>query len=139
MSDRGSISVESTICIFSFLFVVVLMFANIYSYTFIGDGFEKSALYILENNYCYVSDKKINELLDNRYIVKNKKHYKSFNIKEKIPDYIYYKDTSNQTIYVTITGKKYHKLSCKYARLSSKLIDVEDAKNKFNPCSVCIN
>ena len=43
-----------------------------------------------------------------------------------------------QTVYITKTGKKYHKGSCRYLRSSKISISLEDAKAKgYTPCSVC--
>lgn len=42
------------------------------------------------------------------------------------------------TVYVTDTGKKYHRASCSYLRKSSNPMDLEDAKARgLTPCSRC--
>lgn len=40
-------------------------------------------------------------------------------------------------VYVTKTGKKYHKAGCRYLRKSSIPIKLKDAKSRYSPCSVC--
>ena len=43
-----------------------------------------------------------------------------------------------QTVYVTKTGSKYHKSSCRYLKSSKISINLADAKAKdFTACSVC--
>ena len=46
-------------------------------------------------------------------------------------------DTKTQTVYITKTGKKYHRDGCRY--LKSRIpISLKDAKaNGYMPCSVC--
>ena len=46
-------------------------------------------------------------------------------------------DVSAQTVYVTKTGKKYHKSSCRYLSKSKRAIDYSDAKQFYSACSVC--
>ena len=40
-------------------------------------------------------------------------------------------------VYVTKTGKKYHRGSCSYLRRSKILISLEEAKLRYSPCSLC--
>jgi hypothetical protein len=43
-----------------------------------------------------------------------------------------------QTVYVTKTGKKYHRDGCRYLRSSRIPVVLKDAKaNGYTPCSVC--
>ena len=43
-----------------------------------------------------------------------------------------------QTIFVTRTGKKYHRDGCQYLRQSKKKIEISAALNKgYTPCKVC--
>ena len=43
-----------------------------------------------------------------------------------------------QTVYITKTGKKYHRVDCKYLSKSSYSINLSDAKAKgYEPCKVC--
>ncbi|WP_200979832.1 hypothetical protein [Echinicola sp. 20G] len=43
-----------------------------------------------------------------------------------------------QTVYVTKTGSKYHKSSCKYLKYSSISLQLTEAKKKdYTACSVC--
>ena len=47
-------------------------------------------------------------------------------------------EISAQTIYVTKTGEKYHKSSCRYLKNSKNEITLEVAKSRgFTACSVC--
>ncbi len=138
MNNRGSLSVEATIGIFAFLFVTVILFSNIYAYIAFGISFEKSALYYLENNYDYISDEDINVFLNSKYVKKDGSNFKSFNIKEEFNFDSSFEDSSDNMVYVTVTGSKYHRLSCKHARLSSKLITIDEAKEKYSPCSKCV-
>lgn len=41
------------------------------------------------------------------------------------------------TVYITRTGKKYHRSSCSYLRHSKISISLTDAKRGYSPCSVC--
>ena len=46
-------------------------------------------------------------------------------------------DTS-ATVYITDTGKKYHRSGCRYLKDSKHAISLEKAKqNGYSPCSVC--
>ena len=45
-------------------------------------------------------------------------------------------DTAS-TVYITRTGKKYHRGSCSYLRSSKIPISLTDAKRQYSPCSVC--
>jgi endonuclease YncB( thermonuclease family) len=40
-------------------------------------------------------------------------------------------------VYVTRTGSKYHRLSCQYLRRSRIQVSLQDAKQSYDPCSVC--
>jgi len=43
-----------------------------------------------------------------------------------------------QTVYVTKTGKKYHRASCRYLSKGKTAVSLSDAKAKgLTPCSVC--
>jgi hypothetical protein len=43
-----------------------------------------------------------------------------------------------QTVYITKTGKKYHRDGCRYLRSSRIPITLKDAKaNGYSPCTVC--
>jgi hypothetical protein len=43
-----------------------------------------------------------------------------------------------QTVYVTKTGKKYHKSDCRYLKQSKEAISLSDAKAKnYTACKVC--
>ena len=42
-----------------------------------------------------------------------------------------------QTVYITRTGAKYHRGSCRYLRYSKIPITLENAKRSYGPCSVC--
>ena len=42
-----------------------------------------------------------------------------------------------QTFYITRTGAKYHRGSCRYLRYSKIPISLENAKRSYAPCSVC--
>jgi hypothetical protein len=47
-------------------------------------------------------------------------------------------DTKAQTVYVTRTGKKYHRDGCQYLKSSRIPMSLKDAKSKgYSPCSVC--
>ena len=45
-------------------------------------------------------------------------------------------DAKGVTVYVTRTGKKYHRAGCRYLH-SSIPKSLEDAKGRYSPCSVC--
>lgn len=42
-----------------------------------------------------------------------------------------------QTVYITRTGAKYHRGSCRYLKYSKIPISLEKAKQSYGPCSVC--
>jgi len=42
-----------------------------------------------------------------------------------------------QAVYVTRTGSKYHRSSCRYLRSSKILTSLSEAKSRYSPCSVC--
>ena len=42
-----------------------------------------------------------------------------------------------QTVYITRTGSKYHRSSCRYLKYSKISISLEKAKQNYGPCSVC--
>ncbi len=45
---------------------------------------------------------------------------------------------SSEIVYVTSTGKKYHRASCRYVRSrETSTISLSEAKQKYDPCSVC--
>ncbi len=138
MNNKGSISVEASIGMFAFLFVTVLIMANIYAYIVMGISFEKATVYYLENNYSYVSDKDINNYLHSKYIKKEGDKFIAFKIEEEFVFDSDFLDSSDHMVYVTITGEKYHKLTCQHARLSSKMMNLNDAKTQYEPCSKCI-
>jgi micrococcal nuclease len=47
-------------------------------------------------------------------------------------------DTEKDTVYVTKTGKKYHRSGCRFLSKSSTAIKLEDAKAKgYTPCNFC--
>ena len=50
-----------------------------------------------------------------------------------------YKDkpTSDEIVYVTRTGTKYHREGCRYLSKSMISISLEDAVKSYSPCSVC--
>jgi hypothetical protein len=46
-------------------------------------------------------------------------------------------DPATQTVYVTKTGKKYHRAGCQYLAHSSIAMSLKDAAARYTPCSVC--
>jgi len=47
-------------------------------------------------------------------------------------------DAKALTVYITRTGKKYHRDGCRYLRSSRIPVSLKDAKaNGYTPCSVC--
>lgn len=47
-------------------------------------------------------------------------------------------DTKTQTVYVTRTGKRYHRDGCRYLASSRIAMSLKDAKAKgYTPCKVC--
>ena len=45
--------------------------------------------------------------------------------------------TSQTTVYVTRTGKCYHRANCRYLSKSKIPMSLEEAKKRYRPCSVC--
>lgn len=46
-------------------------------------------------------------------------------------------EPEEETVYVTRTGSKYHRSSCQYLRRSRILVSLKEAKQSYDPCSVC--
>jgi hypothetical protein len=47
-------------------------------------------------------------------------------------------DPQSETVYITKTGKKYHRAGCRYLRQSRIPVKLKDAKsNGYGPCSAC--
>jgi endonuclease YncB( thermonuclease family) len=46
-------------------------------------------------------------------------------------------ETNEETVYVTRTGSKYHRAGCQYLRHSQIPISLNDARRRYEPCSVC--
>jgi endonuclease YncB( thermonuclease family) len=46
-------------------------------------------------------------------------------------------EPEEETVYVTRTGAKYHRSSCQYLRRSRIPVSFKEAKQSYDPCSVC--
>src|SRR6266852_1421102 len=46
-------------------------------------------------------------------------------------------DPQNVTVYVTRTGKKYHRDGCRYLSMSKIPMSLKEAAARYEPCSVC--
>lgn len=46
-------------------------------------------------------------------------------------------EASGPTVYVTRTGKKYHRSTCRYVYDATKGLPLEDAVREYQPCKVC--
>lgn len=47
-------------------------------------------------------------------------------------------DTKAVTVYITRTGKKYHRDGCRYLKNSRIPVSLKDAKTQgYTPCSIC--
>ena len=46
-------------------------------------------------------------------------------------------DTQGVVVYVTRSGKKYHRASCSYLRKSQIPISLSEARGQYGPCSRC--
>jgi len=48
------------------------------------------------------------------------------------------RDPQNQTVYITRTGKRYHRDGCRYLASSKIPISLKDAKARgYTPCKAC--
>ena len=47
------------------------------------------------------------------------------------------KDPVKDTVYITKTGKKYHRGNCRYLRKSKIAISRKKAMKRYKPCKVC--
>jgi hypothetical protein len=47
------------------------------------------------------------------------------------------RQTKEQTVYITKTGKKYHRDGCQYLRSSRIPIALKDAKANYTACRIC--
>jgi competence protein ComEC len=45
--------------------------------------------------------------------------------------------TTDSTVYITKSGKKYHRLGCKFLNKSSIPVKLSDAKKYYQPCKHC--
>lgn len=52
-------------------------------------------------------------------------------------DYTSSYNNNEVIVYVTKTGKCYHKSGCRYLSNSSKSMELKDAARKYRACSVC--
>jgi micrococcal nuclease len=43
----------------------------------------------------------------------------------------------HETVYVTTSGKKYHKDGCRYLKKSKKALSIQEAKERYTACKVC--
>jgi hypothetical protein len=57
-------------------------------------------------------------------------------LKKQQPDTTH-AQTHSDTVYVTKSGKKYHREGCRSLRSSAIAITLEDAKKSYEPCAVC--
>jgi micrococcal nuclease len=48
-----------------------------------------------------------------------------------------YPGHDHETVYVTTSGKKFHKDGCRYLKKSKKALSIEDAKARYTACKVC--
>jgi hypothetical protein len=46
-------------------------------------------------------------------------------------------DPQTVTVYITRTGEKYHRGSCRYLRQSKIAVTLAEARKGYAPCSVC--
>ena len=46
-------------------------------------------------------------------------------------------DKKNETVYVTSTGKKYHREGCQFLKKSKIPMSLKKAKGSYEPCSKC--
>jgi endonuclease YncB( thermonuclease family) len=46
-------------------------------------------------------------------------------------------EPEGETVYVTRTGSKYHRSSCQYLRRSRVPVSLKEAKQSYDPCSIC--
>lgn len=46
-------------------------------------------------------------------------------------------EPESETVYVTRTGSKYHRSNCQYLRRSRIQVSLKEAKQSYDPCSVC--
>jgi len=46
-------------------------------------------------------------------------------------------EDDEETVYITRTGRKYHRAGCRYLSRSMIPISLEDAQAEYEPCSVC--
>lgn len=45
--------------------------------------------------------------------------------------------TTDQTVYITVTGTKYHQSGCRHLKKSKHAIPLSRAKSAYEPCKVC--
>lgn len=48
------------------------------------------------------------------------------------------KATDDITVYITRTGKKYHRAGCRYLRRNMIPMKLSEARKRYSPCSVCM-
>ena len=79
--------------------------------------------------YDDISDIKLITLLVNRYTTSGQP------TKQKVTSQP--KSEQDVTVYITRTGKKYHRAGCRYLSKSKIPISLREAKSRYGPCSVC--
>lgn len=95
----------------------------------------------LDSNPDYEQTKEINVLLDKIVDEKNKLEKTTKltpKTKEEKKEPEIKKKSETTTVYITRTGKKYHRSWCSYLKKSSIPISLKDAKARgYTPCSKC--
>lgn len=71
-------------------------------------------------------------------IVDGKKYYSDWSAKKSVTTKAKAKKTSSDTVYIAVTGKKYHRGTCRYVRFSKYSISKSDAiAQGYTACKVC--
>ncbi|WP_459129571.1 hypothetical protein [Guggenheimella bovis] len=136
--SRGSISAEACIGIFVFFIAVSLLFAFIYGYILEAKAFDHFTEHILRENDEPIAPADLNAAISSQYVhVSESFEVKSLAAKEFIEATASgFYNASDYVVFVTDTGKCYHKPFCRTVSLSLHPILLKDAGG-YTPCSVC--
>ena len=94
----------------------------------------------LQGTIILTSDGKTIQFQTEKTGVSQKKLYKAGKpgTKNDSPNKTTNQSSSSETVYVTTSGKKYHKKGCSYLKGDIKAISIDDAKKQgYTPCSRC--
>ncbi len=139
MLNRGSLSIELGIVGAMVLVILVFFLSIAYGYLFEANSFIKASLYVIRNNNGIITEGEIEDVLNSRFIeVKDERIHVFSIVKEKISFLnTNYLNSSEYMVFITDTGKMYHRKNCPTVKMSLKPVRLKDIKNSYGRCSIC--